>query len=267
MGLENGVQYSDPFQIAEGVTITFDGGANDGKYYNTGNAIRIYGNGSIIVECEAGISEISYVWDTSESNHVPEDDYSNVGTYDIATETWTGSANRVVLTRPSGSGHWRLKAVTVTYTAQTVSVSNVKMRFGAYVPVSDWYDIEESWDIDYYGVMFLKYTTLHTTYGYSSIEEAYENGIRPNADVHTENGNTPLPLNGGLIFTARINITSVNNYDVVYVAAPYMVIDGEHYFLNEMEYSVNTLAQEFLENGGSTLSNAALQVLAETQGE
>lgn len=262
MGLTNGVQYSDPFEIAEGVTITFDGGANDGKYYNTGNAIRIYGNGSIIVECESGISEISYVWDTSESGHVPEDDYSNVGTYDVSTEIWTGSANRVVLTRPSGSGHWRLKAVTVTYTAQTVSVSDVKMRFGAYIPVQDWYDIEESWDVDYYGVMFLKYNTLHTTYGYSSIEEAYENGVRPNADVHTENGNTPLPLNGGLIFTARINITSVNNYGVVYVAAPYMVIDGEHYFLNEMEYSVNTMAQEYLENGGATLSNAALNILA-----
>lgn len=262
LGLENAVQYSDPFEIADGVTIRFDGGANDGKYYNTGSGIRTYGNGSIIIECEAGITQIVFSWDSPSDNKPDSDDVVNTGSYNHSTYTWTGSASNVTLTRPSGSGHWRLKGVTVTYVGQTVSVSNVKMRFGAYIPVQDWYDIEESWDVDYYGVMFLKYNTLHTTYGYSSIEEAYENGIRPNADVHTENGNTPLPLNGGLIFTARINITSVNNYGIVYVAAPYMVIDGEHYFLNEMEYSVNTMAQEYLENGGATLSNAALTILA-----
>ena len=136
------------------------------------------------------------------------------------------------------------------------------MRFGAYIPVSDWYDIEDKWDIDYYGVMFLKSTTLHNTYGYSSIAEAYDEGIRPNADVHTTTGNAPLPLGEGLIFTARINVTSENNYGVVYIAAPYIVIDDVHYFLNEMEYSVNTMAQEYLENGGATLSNAALTILA-----
>ena len=266
-GLSNGVQYSDPFEIAEGVTITFSGGAHDGKYYNTGRGIRTYGSGSITVECDEGITQIIYTWDDSSSDYVPDDDYSNVGTYDTSTYTWTGSATSVTLTRPSGTGHWRLKAVEVTHNYQSMSVNNVKMRFGASIPVDDWYDIEESWDVDYYGVMFLKYDTLHNTYGYSSIAEAYEHGIRPRADVCTDDGEMPLPVNGNLVFTARINITSEDNYDVVYVAAPYLVIDGTHYFLDEMAYSVRSMAEAYLESGGSTLSDDALQILAGIQGD
>lgn len=261
-GLTNGTKYSDPFEIAEGVTITFSGGAHDGKYYTTGYGIRTYGNGSITVSCDAGITQIIYTWDTSEADHTPDDDYSNTGTYNASTSTWTGSATSVTLTRPSGTGHWRLKAVEVTYNHQSISVDNVKMRFGASIPVQDWYDIEESWDIDYYGVMFLKQTTLQDTYHASTIAQAYANGVRPRADVHTENSNTPLPVNGNLVFTARINITTEDNYDVVYVAAPYLVIDGTHYFLTEMAYSVRTMADAFLESGGSTLSDAALTILA-----
>lgn len=261
--LDNDTNYPDPFEIANDFTIKFQGGSNPSKYFNTGSAIRVYGGGSIIVEGETAISKIVFTWDTSSSDFAPTSDYSNVGTYSTATNTWTGSATSITLTRPSGKGHWRLKGVSITYTGQTVTVDNVKMRFGAAIPVQDWYDIEASWDIDYYGVMFLKYDTLHNTYGYSSIEEAYGNGIRPRADVHTNEGDMPIPLNGLLIFTARINMTSELNYGVVYVAAPYLVIDGAHYFLEEMEYSVNSMAQEYLDNDlDSTLSNAALTKLA-----
>ena len=264
-GLTNGTKYSQPFEIADGVTITFSGGANDGRYYNDGSAIRVYSNGTISVRSDTNITQIIYTWDTADSSsHVPDDDFTSTGAYDVSSCTWTGSATEVNMTRPNlGSGHWRLKAVQVTYETQSVSVSNVKMRFGASIPVQDWYDIEESWDVDYYGVMFLKYDTLHTTYGYSSIADAYEHGIRPRADVCTDDGETPLPVNGNLVFTARINITSEDNYGVVYVAAPYLVIDGTHYFLEEMEYSVNSMAQEYLDNDlDSTLSNAALTKLA-----
>ena len=259
--LENGVQYLSPFNIADGLTIKFEGGANDGKYYTTGSGIRTYSGGSIIIASTSTISKIVFTW--SGSNYKPNFDVANPTGYNSQTNTWTGSASSVTLTRPSTSDHWRLQAVQVTYETQSVIVDNVKMRFGAAIPVEDWYDIEESWDIDYYGVMFLKYDTLHTTYGYSSIKDAYEDGIRPRADVHTNEGDMPLPLNGLLIFTARINMTSELNYGVVYVAAPYIVIDGTHYFLEEMEYSVNSMAQEYLDNDlDSTLSNAALTKLA-----
>ncbi len=262
LGLTNAVQYSDPFVIADGVTIAFDGGANDGKYYNTGSGIRTYGNGSIIVECESGITQIVFTWDSPSENKPSSDDIVNTGNYNHSTYTWTGSATKVILTRPSGSGHWRLKSAQVTYLGQTVSVSNVCMRFGACIPISDWYDIAASWDIDYYGVMFMKKTTLENTHHVSSIAEAYENGVRPRADVHTVDSDAPRPLGDVLVYTARINMTTESNYGVVYVAAPYIVIDGTHYFLNEMEYSVRTMAQEYLETGGATISNAALKILA-----
>ena len=261
LNLENGVQYLDPFTIAEGVTVTFSGGENDGKYYDTGSGIRTYGNGSFTIASGNGITQIELIF--SGSNKPSANNVVDTGSYNSDTSIWTGSANSVTFTRPSGSGHWRLQKITVTYGGQSVTVDNVKMRFGAAIPVEDWYDIEASWDVDYYGVMFLKYDTLHNTYGYSSIEEAYEDGIRPRADVHTNEGDMPLPLNGLLIFTARINMTSELNYGVVYVAAPYIVIDGIHYFLEEMEYSVNSMAQEYLDNDlDSTLSNAALTKLA-----
>lgn len=261
LGLSNGEKYSDPFEIADGVTITFAGGAHDGKYYTTGSGIRTYSGGSIIIASTSTIFKIVFTW--SGSSYKPTSDVANPTGYNYQTNTWTGSASSVTLTRPSASDHWRLQAVQVTYETQSITVNNVKMRFGAAIPVEDWYDIEASWDVDYYGVMFLKYDTLHNTHGYSSIEEAYEDGIRPRADVHTNEGDMPLPLDGLLIFTARINMTSELNYGVVYVAAPYMVIDGTHYFLEEMEYSVNSMAQEYLDNDlDSTLSNAALTKLA-----
>ena len=112
LGLENGVQYSDPFDGGD-FTVTFGGGGNDGKYYNTGSGIRVYGNGTMTIEGKtANITEIVITYDGS--NAPSSDDVVNVGTYDHTTHTWTGNASSVVFTRPSGSGHWRVKSITVT---------------------------------------------------------------------------------------------------------------------------------------------------------
>lgn len=112
LGLENGTQYSSPFDGGN-FTITFAGGANDGKYYTTGTGIRIYGGGSATIASEYTISEIVFTWDGS---NCPDADVATPTGYSTETKTWTGSAKSVVLTRPSGSGHWRLQSVKVTYT-------------------------------------------------------------------------------------------------------------------------------------------------------
>lgn len=113
-GLENSVQYLDPFTIDANTTITFAGGGNDGKYYNTGTGIRTYGDGTITVECTNGtISEISFTW--SGTSYKPAADVATPAGYSTSTDKWTGSASSVTLTRPSGSGNWRLQEVTVTY--------------------------------------------------------------------------------------------------------------------------------------------------------
>ena len=71
LGLENGVQYSDPFDGGD-FTVTFIGGANDGKYYNTGEGIRLYGNGSMVVEAKSGNLTKIIVTFASGSSYRPE---------------------------------------------------------------------------------------------------------------------------------------------------------------------------------------------------
>ena len=112
LGLENGVQYSDPFDGGD-FTVTFAGGANDGKYYTTGAGIRVYANGTMTIAAKSG--NLTQIVITYDGNNKPtSDDVVNVGTYNKSTGTWTGEAASVVFTRPSGSGHWRVKTITVT---------------------------------------------------------------------------------------------------------------------------------------------------------
>ena len=112
LGLENGVQYKDPFNGGH-FTITFAGGSNDGKYYTTGSAIRVYGGGSMTIASSTNtISKIEFTWD---GTNVPSDDVATPTGYSTTTKAWEGSSKSIVLTRPSGSGHWRLKAIKVTY--------------------------------------------------------------------------------------------------------------------------------------------------------
>lgn len=110
--LENSVQYTDPFDGGN-FTIAFAGGANDGKYYTTGTGIRTYGGGTItIASTEYTIAKIEFTWS---GTYKPEADVADPEGYSTETCAWTGEANTIVLTRPTGSGHWRLQAVTVTY--------------------------------------------------------------------------------------------------------------------------------------------------------
>lgn len=130
LGLENGTQYSDPFDGGN-FTITFGGGGNDGKYYDTGSGIRTYGGGTITISSAYKIKQIAFTWD---GENAPTGDNADPSGYNKNTAKWTGEANTVVLTRPSGSGHWRLKSVTVYYTTQvnpTYSISIGSMSHGS----------------------------------------------------------------------------------------------------------------------------------------
>lgn len=119
LGLENGVQYLDPFDGGD-FTVTFAGGANDGKYYTTGAGIRVYGNGTMTVAAKSGtITEITVTYANGASYRPSTSDVVNVGSYDPETGVWTGSASSVVFTRPSGSGHWRIQKVEATLNGET----------------------------------------------------------------------------------------------------------------------------------------------------
>ena len=115
--LENGVQYSDPF--GTNISVTFGGGGNNGKYYNTGTGIRIYSNGTITIT--ANDNTITAIQTTfSEAAYAPASadvwtsDGEGTGTSGVSA-SWEGSATKVVMTYPSSSGQWRLQAIKVTY--------------------------------------------------------------------------------------------------------------------------------------------------------
>ena len=112
LGLENGVQYTTPFDGSD-FTVTFGGGANDGKYYTTGTAIRVYGGGTMTIAAKSGnLTKLVITYDGS--NKPSDGTVVNGGTYDAESGTWTGSASSVVFTRPSGSGHWRVQKIEAT---------------------------------------------------------------------------------------------------------------------------------------------------------
>ena len=121
LGLENGVAYTDPFTADNGqFTVTFGGGGNNGKYYDTGTGIRLYGDGTMTVEATGG-KKITKIVVTYHGSNKPVAEDGNIvdsGTYDFETGTWTGSAESVTFTRPTGSGHWRIQALTVTVEGQ-----------------------------------------------------------------------------------------------------------------------------------------------------
>ncbi|MBQ6209761.1 MAG: Ig-like domain-containing protein [Prevotella sp.] len=128
LGLENGVQYADPFDGGD-FTVTFAGGANDGKYYTTGAGIRVYGNGTMTITAKAGtITEITITYNSS-YKPAATDNVVTIGTYNAETGVWTGSANEVVFTRPSGSGHWRVQKIEVTV-AGGVTKEAAELSFG-----------------------------------------------------------------------------------------------------------------------------------------
>lgn len=124
LNLENGTQYKDAFTQGN-MSVQFGSGSNDGKYYTTGSGMRIYGDGWVKISSSKTITKIEYTFDPSEQKDgdvvktfIPDDaTFGSVdtGSYDLATQTWTGSATSVTLTRATGTGHWRLQKIVAYY--------------------------------------------------------------------------------------------------------------------------------------------------------
>ena len=129
LGLENGKQYFEPFD-GGAFTVTFAGGSNDGKYYNTGQGVRVYGDGSFTVSAKAG--NLTQIVITYDGDYKPESaDVVDTGDYDVETGTWTGNASSVTFTRPTGSGHWRVQVISVTTDGSTVQRKTPEISFSA----------------------------------------------------------------------------------------------------------------------------------------
>lgn len=245
---------SDPFAIG-GVSLQKGGSGNVPKYYTTDSTLRSYSGNTLIFSATNNITRIVVTFLSGYTNNFTAD--SGSFSLENTVGTWNGAANNVVLTV---SATCRMLSISVTYAVSEVSVDNVSMRFGATMHKDYWNAINATWPITDYGVMIAKRSTLDS-YSVGDIEDAFD-AHQTLANVNKGSGAAPYLDGENYMFTVRVNMTQTENYNVAYVAAPYIVAGGEYYFL-QVEYSVKTLAQYYLTNGGSkTMTNACLALLA-----
>ena len=127
-GLNNGTQYKKI--VGTDITCYFGDGSNDGKYYKTGSGIRVYGNGYMMVSTSKGtISKIVITYSGEKAPKGTADYKVDGGSYNYSTKTWTGEATSVKLTN-TGSDHWRIQAVDVTYNVSTVLPTTIAFAEG-----------------------------------------------------------------------------------------------------------------------------------------
>ena len=97
------------------ITIVFDAGSNTQnppKYYNTGSAVRLYGNNTVTISCAEG-AKIEKIEFTFADNYNNKELTANTGTYNAGV--WTGSESSVKFTAVSGGGHARLLEILIVY--------------------------------------------------------------------------------------------------------------------------------------------------------
>ena len=228
-------------------------GSTPTRYYSSGSAIRFYGGNTLTFTASSNITGIQLTITAGSSTSL------EASTGALSGDVWTGSATEVVLSNKDSSGHLKIATISVTYGDGTVTVDSVALRFGATIPQTDWNTLDSKWGIDDYGVMLVREATLENTYHKDSVEEAFKD---PNnlalANIHRGSGAAPTADGANYLFTVKINNLSESDYNTVYCAAPYIVVNGTYYFLTEMRESVRSLAAKCTT---SNLSAAALALL------
>ena len=123
MGYENSQSLDgQPITLGD-ATLTFSkaSGGTAPAYYNTGSAMRMYGSNTLTIASSKTISKVEFKFadgkDSNDRPYYPTTDNASVtpGNYDFATQTWTGSANEIVLTYTAKGGHFRIIGLTITY--------------------------------------------------------------------------------------------------------------------------------------------------------
>ena len=113
------------------VTLSFDKGTNSNvpKYYDTGNALRLYGGNTMNVSIAPGYEITGFSMTTGSSNSVNAESTVSSGelSIDKTTTTWTGNAEEVLFTQGGTSGHVRIESITISYEATAPKdIENVK---------------------------------------------------------------------------------------------------------------------------------------------
>ena len=227
------------------------------RYYSNSKELRVYVGNTFTFTCASNITSIAFTFSSNNQTALTP----SVGAFN--DNVWEGSSTEVTFTNSSDS-QVRFTEVVVTYDTEVFAVSNVALRFGIVFPKADWTSIYDKWSISDYGVMIVKKKTLNTTYGVSTISKAHENGEYL-LDIHRGSYAEPWSMDeDNYAFTVKLSMTLEESYAITYCAAPYIVVDDTYYFLDQIETSVNDLADYYLNNGGSSLSDEALTLLSTT---
>ena len=257
-------------EIDTNITLTCSKGqgGTDPAYYNTGESLRIYSKNTMVFTANnSNILKIEFTFASGGSTTG-----LSVSNGVLSGDVWNGDASSVTFTNTNSKDHFRVASIKVTYYQGTYSVSNIAIRFGASISAANWNAIKghDGWNITDYGVMLVKEATL-TGYGKTSVKEAYTSGKAVAIINKVKNNVTyadPYLSGNTYSFTARVSFARESDYSGVICAAPFVVIGESYYFLDEIEFSVNTLANHYLNNssymGGSNLSNKALTYLSTT---
>ena len=227
---------------------------NNPKYYDNGYNMRVYNKNYITFESPTNITRIAFTYTNNYETGLNPDS----GT--LENGVWEGEATTVTFTN-TASSQVRIKEIAVTYEKEVLTVSGAAMRFGAIIPVETWETIASKWEISDYGVMLFKEIHNEEYYSDTPVQDIYT----ANGDlsvISRGSGTPPTAVDGNYAFEAQIGVNNTTKYGLVVCAAPFMIIDDIVYFLGEMQYSINSLADYYLEHGGATLSEAALNILA-----
>ena len=110
---EQGYQDQEKVSSTEGTnfTITYNQGTSNTPpaYYNTGNGVRVYTGGNVVVSSDKTMTKVVFTWAVNKNPVVTYNGYPYSSPY-----TWEGSANFVQIS-VGNTGHIRLQKVEVTF--------------------------------------------------------------------------------------------------------------------------------------------------------
>lgn len=161
-----------------------------------------------------------------------------------------------VLDLQSASSYAKLQA-RETGEGVNLVVDQVSMTLGLRISESDWNQVDSVLGISEYGIMLFRTDNISSVL---SVKEYYELG-EENVTISRRDAAGISPTEGFYDFSVKININNPANFDRYYCAAPFIVAGGNCYFFNEVDASINDLADNYSDDD---LSIEALLYLATT---
>ena len=257
----------NPLELDEVITVSVNEDGNNGKVYSSGTQWRLYQTGNAVMTVSASngalITSVTVNFTINNTGILRYDENVITSGSPVSINSLSSVGFDVSNSTSATNGQIRVTSISVTYVEKgTVAIDNVSIQFGGVILKNNWTAINdlEGYEITDYGVMLVKKDTLTNTYHVSSIEEAHAN----KETLYIANkGSNDIPYVAGnnYSFAVQLNVTRESNYGTTYVAAPFIKINQDYYFFEQVECSVNSLAQHYLTNGGSLISSDALNIL------